>query len=137
MKRMFRHLTLVIAAQILTGCELALTSQESAALSPIPSEESAALLEAHSEESLAELRQSAQVLFGGRQITIGATAFANSNQLLIQRAVVRLPDGRIIDNRVDEPPFILELFLREGGCYLRNKETSEEVRLTKVDCVAM
>ncbi len=108
------------------GCELTTTSQESAARIPV-----------HSEASLAELRQSAQILFGGRKVTIGDNAFANSNQLLIQRAAIRLPDGTIIDNRVDQPPYILELFLRQGGCYLRNENTHEEVRLFEADCQPM
>ena len=137
MKRIISYPVLVLAAQMLAGCELAIPSQESAPLSPVHSEESAAQILSQSEESLAELRQSAQVLLGGREVTIGASAFANSSQLLIQRAVVRSPDGRIIDNRVDEQPFILELFLRAGNCYLRNKDTSEEVRLVKADCTAM
>ena len=137
MKRIVSYLPLVIVAQMFTGCEMTIPSQESALLSSVHSDESGAQILVQSEESLAELRQSAQVLFGGREVTIGASAFANSSQLLIQRAVVRSPDGRIIDNRVDEPPFILELFLRAGDCYLRNKASSEEVRLVKADCTAM
>ncbi|RMA82669.1 hypothetical protein [Umboniibacter marinipuniceus] len=126
MKKIISNLVLLMASQMLMACELSTTSQESAALIPV-----------QSEESLAELRESASMLFGGREIAIGANAFATSNRLLIQRAVIRAPDGTVIDSRVDEAPFILELWLREGGCYLRNKETSEEVLLMEADCTAM
>jgi hypothetical protein len=126
MNKIIGSFILLITSQMLMGCELTTTSEESAARIPV-----------HSEESLAELRQSAKILFGGREVTIGVNAFANSNQLLIQRAAVRLPDGTMIDNRVDEPPFILELFLRDGGCYLRNENTSEELLLNEADCKAM
>lgn len=127
MNKIIGSFILLITSQMLMGCELTTTT----------SEESAARIPVQSEESLAELRQSAKILFGGREVTIGENAFANSNQLLIQRAAVRLPDGTRIDNRVDEPPFILELFLRDGGCYLRNENTSEEVLLSEADCIAM
>lgn len=99
------------------------------------SKESAALMSVHSKESLAELRQSAKKLFNGREITINASAFSESNQLMMQRKAIRTPNGQVIDTRVDEPPFMLELFLRDGGCYLRNKDTRKEVRLIKASCV--
>jgi len=110
---------------ILTACGCTATAKESAAHIP-----------AHSEESLAELRQSAKILFNGREIAINASAFSKSSQLLMQRKAIRSVDGQVIDTRVDEPPFILELFLRGEDCYLRNKETAKEVRLVKAQCKA-
>ncbi|WP_298636255.1 hypothetical protein [uncultured Umboniibacter sp.] len=126
MQKLVSNLTVLLMSQILTGCELAATGQESAARIPV-----------HSDESLTELRQTAQQLFGGREITVGANAFSSSNQLLIQRVAIRSPDGMMIDTRVDEPPFILELFIREGGCYLKNKSSGEALRLYQAECKAM
>ena len=117
---------LLVLWLMLSGCELVSTPQESAARIPV-----------HSEESLAELRQSARTLFNGREITIGANAFSSSSRLLLQRAAIRSPDGSVIDTGVDEPPFILELFLRDEDCYLRNRDTGEEVVLSYAECVAI
>jgi len=126
MKILFSNLALLVLSQLLTGCELVSTKQESAAHIPV-----------HTDESLAELRQSAKALFNGRDITISNNAFANSNQLLIQRAPIQSPDGTVIDTRIDEAPFVLELLLIDGMCYLRNNATNEEVRLVKADCTAI
>jgi len=126
MRKAIRYLVLLMISQVLVACEMASASKESAAQIPT-----------HSEESLAELKQSARTLFGGREVSIGANAFSNSNQLLIQRKAIRLPDGSVIDTRVDESPITLELVLRGEGCYLRNKNTAEEVHLIKAECIAM
>jgi hypothetical protein len=126
MKLILSNALLVVVSQMLMGCELTSTSRESAAHIPV-----------HSEESLAELRRSAQALFNGRQVSIGANAFANSNKLFIQRTTIRSPDGSMIDSRVDEPPFILELFLRDNDCYLRHSDTRDELRLSEANCIAM
>ncbi|NVK12032.1 MAG: hypothetical protein HWD83_08525 [Gammaproteobacteria bacterium] len=126
MKLILSNVLLVVVSQMLMGCELTSTSRESAAHIPV-----------HSEKSLAELRESAQALFNGRQVSIGTNAFANSNKLFIQRTTIRSPDGSTIDSRVDEPPFILELFLRDNDCYLRHSGTGEEVRLSEATCIAM
>ena len=120
MSDIVRRSLLMLMPLLMTGCKFATTSQETAARIPV-----------HSQESLVELRQSARMLFSDREIIISANAFSKTNQLIIQRKAIRAPDGRLIDSRVDEQPFILELYLREGGCYLRNTTTSREVRLIR------
>ncbi len=125
MKKLISNSMLLLMPFMLTACGASTATKESAAKIPV-----------QTDASLGELRQSAKTLFNGREIAISASAFSESNRLLIQRKPVRLPSGQVIDTGVDEPPFVLELFLRDGECYLRNKATGEEVRLVEVGCEA-
>ena len=117
--------TLIVLLSSLTGCKLSTGSQETAARIPV-----------HSQESLVELRQSARMILGERNVIIAANAFSKSHRLIIQRKPIRSPDGRLIDTRVDEKPFILELYIKGNACFLRNTGTGQEVRLIRADCVA-
>ena len=101
------------------------------------SKESAAQISVHSAQSLAELKEASKTLFNGREVAIDANAFTESSQLLIQRKPIRTPDGQVIDTKVDEAPFILELLLKDSGCYVRNKKTGAEVLLVKAQCKAV
>jgi hypothetical protein len=117
------YLASAFAVLLLTGCKLTTTSQATGARIPV-----------HSPESLVELRQAARMLFNNREVIISSNAFARSDRLIIQRQPIRAPDGRLIDSRVDEAPFKLELYLTSEGCFLKNPDTGREVRLLKAAC---
>ena len=95
-----------------------------------------ATIPVHSQESLVELRQVVKQLFNNRDVLVAASAFTQTNRLIIQRKPIIGPGGRVIDTRVDEQPIFLELYLADGECYVKRIDTGQSIRLTRAKCQA-
>ena len=53
----------------------------------------------------------------GNRVLLGPAAFASSDELVLARAIVRGPDGRVLDGRMPLPaPVVLKLSLIQGQC---------------------
>jgi hypothetical protein len=67
----------------------------------------------------------------GRQVTLGAAAFAQSSRLVLERNVARDAQGRPLDGRQrPEAPEVFDLLLRDGACVMRHEASGREAVLT-------
>jgi len=108
---------------LLMGCKTMSAQEHLAAFIPL-----------HTNESITELRTVVTKALHGTVVTIAKTAFNKSNRLILERKKSRGPDGRIINTRVDEEPYIFELLLIGENCYLHYLKQNQKFILNSANC---
>ncbi|MCP3675373.1 MAG: hypothetical protein GY829_12985 [Gammaproteobacteria bacterium] len=115
--------TILLLMGLISGCKTMSNQEPLAALIPL-----------HTNESITELRSVVTKALYGTSVTIAKTAFNNSNRLILERKKIRAADGRVIDTRVDQEPYIFELWLINGDCYLHYQKNSQKYLLKSASC---
>lgn len=92
-----------------------------------------ARLLAPSQACLDELRQFAEEATG-RQVTITTASFAQSDELLLERAMHRGADGRPLDGRSMDRPELLRLLRRNDACIVIHPKSEIKRALNRCQC---
>jgi hypothetical protein len=71
----------------------------------------------------------------GRGVTLTDKAFADSDVLLLERPILRGPDGRPLDGRSMERPEVFKLVQQAGQCVLVHERTGARQVLQGCNCV--
>jgi hypothetical protein len=72
----------------------------------------------------------------GRGVTLTDKAFADSDVLLLERPILRGPDGRPLDGRSMERPEVFKLVQQAGQCVMVHERTGARQVLQGCNCVS-
>ncbi len=122
--KLFCLLLVILSLGLIHGCK-SLSAED-----PI-----VAVISTQTEKSLSELRTTIREALNGTPVTIAKTAFNNSNRLILERKKIRAPDGTVIDTRVDQQPYIFELYIIDGNCYLNYLKKNKKYLLKETKCI--
>lgn len=114
--------SLLAGACLLTGCKMT------------PAEPQPARLIAMSPAVKVELKKAIIELIGGKPVKLADTVFSNSNQLFIEQAILRDPQGRPIMGRHQQPAILLELQQTGQQCLLSHPASGRSVILSISRC---
>ncbi|MDX1539139.1 hypothetical protein [Arsukibacterium sp.] len=121
-RRLLLSTSLLAGACLLAGCKMTTAEPQPARLTNM------------SPEIKAELQQAIIELIGGEKVKLADTAFADSHQLFIERAILRDPQGLPIMGRHSQPAILLELQQADNQCLLSHPASGRSVALTKSNC---
>jgi len=118
---------LIFSLLSLYGCMLSDEEQYSA--------EQPALLITPSSKSVLELQAVTARLLEKEQVLIAESAFTKHSELTIERLPHKSKDGQLIMGRSMEVPYTLQLIIKSGECFLKDKLTGKKHPLTVTQCV--
>jgi hypothetical protein len=99
------------------------------------SPEQPALLKTSSSESILELQTVAATLLAKKHILLAENAFTKHSELTIERLPHKSKDGQLIMGRSIELPYALQLIMKDGKCFLKEKSSGKMLALATSHCV--
>jgi hypothetical protein len=82
---------------------------------------------------LDELRQFAEASTG-REVSVTSASFAQDDELLLERRLLRGPDGRLLDGRSMDRPELLRLVRRNNACIAIHPKSEIKRALNRCQC---
>tara|TARA_R110002126_G_scaffold54341_5_gene147149 strand:+ start:643 stop:1068 length:426 start_codon:yes stop_codon:yes gene_type:complete len=124
--RLLAGVTLLAGVNLLVGCQ-----GINAAPQPEPQP---AQLTNMSPAVKTELQRAIIELIGGEPVKLADSVFSGSNQLFIEQAILRDPQGRPIMGRHSQPAILLELQWADNQCLLSHPASKRSVLLSVSRC---
>lgn len=134
-----RFFALCLSMLFITGCIMVIADNSGKSQNKPSIYEPAILLSSNDLQRKA-LQQAASKLLYGRDVKLTNSAFLKNPTLSIDRIAANDQQQRPIDGRIVDTSnsFIeLSLWIKNGECWLKRKDTDESIEIQGLNCIAL